>query len=313
MKKKILLFIIFCSIENAYSQDIQLSYDKKVLEVDSLKKTNNSLLLDIANLQKKIKENDSIYKQKELSNHRLQKEIADLEKYKTEKKEIQQKLSLKSDTISNLKNEITKKDINYKTANEKCRKDVIIEKENGKKEILLQIASNYKNNKFDDLIISSSSSSLGFDKQLLAADTLAQRIISHLEIYFNAEKLLSIKFNEVQVNNAISQLNLIKAQSDLVNTLIKKLAKLEALHEGLKSALQEIVANDIDEKVGTLSGEEITAFKHYKISRYISKYTLVNDLIFQDYPYFSNIVLEVIKRKQSDLDADISDLLAKIE
>jgi hypothetical protein len=313
MKKTILLFIILCSIENAYSQDIQLAYDKKVLEVDSLKKANNSLRADIANLQRKIKENDSIYKQKELSNHSLQKEIADLEKYKTEKKAIEQKLSLKSDTISNLKNEITKKDINYKTADEKYRKDVMIEKENGKKEILLQVANTYKNNKFDDLIISSSSTSLGFDKQLLAADTLAQKIISHLEIYFNAEKLLSLKFNEVQVNKAISQLNLLKVQSDLVNTLIKKLDKLEALNEGLKETLQKIVEFDVTEKVGTSTQPVIIQSKHYKISSKISKYILVNDLNFQDYPYLSNIILEVIKRKQTDLDTDVSDLLAKIE
>jgi hypothetical protein len=45
----------------------------------------------------------------------------------------------------------------------------------------------------------------------------------------------------------------------------------------------------------------------------ISVYIFNYDFNFTYYPYLSNIVLEIIKRKQPDADADISDLLNALQ
>ena len=59
--------------------------------------------------------------------------------------------------------------------------------------------------------------------------------------------------------------------------------------------------------------EKIVKSKLNKIISELSNFIFVYNFNFIDYPHLSEIVLEIIKRKQPNPDADISDLLKKID
>ncbi len=313
MKKAIVLFIMLFGIGNAYAQDgVADKIAKQAVEIDSLKKAikifmfkNDSLKNIILNYQVSEKKNLD-------ANDELRKELSKLEKYKTEKKAIETKLAAKSDSIFLLKNKIIQIENEIKATIEKGKKDAAAEKENGKNEILNKLLNTYKNKSFDELIKSSSITSIVRDKQLIGNNTDVKQIIIDLEIYFNAEILLSNKFNAPQVNDAIAQVTLIKQQSKLVATLKDNLENFKTFNEGLNAAIQNIIAIDKKEFVKGMS-EQVIKSKLNKIIYELSKFIFDYNFNFLDYPYLSDIVLEIIKQKKPNPDADISDLLKRIE
>lgn len=324
MKKIIILFIMLYGLTNSYAQDcIADKVINQALEIDSLKRAYKKLEMKTDSFQKIITTNESLYKQQATSYQEdekkyadeiqgLKKELSELEKYKTEKKAIDITIVTKSDSIDLLKTQITQKDNKIKTIEEKNKKDAIAEKEKGKNEVLNQLINTYKNKSLDDLIISSRLTSVQRDKQLIGNNTEMKEIITDLETYFNAEKLLSNKFNAEQVNNYMSQLALIKQQSKLVATLKDNLDNFKTFNEGLTIAIQHIILIDEKEFVKGMD-EQIVKSKRNKIFSELSQFIFKYNFNFVDYPYLSDIVLEIIKRKQPNPDAEISDLLKKLE
>ena len=312
MKKAIVLFIMLFRIGNAYAQDgVADKIAKQAVEIDSLKKAikiiifkNDSLKNVILNYQVSEKKNLD-------ANDELKKDLSKLEKYKTEKKAIETKLAAKSDSIVLLKNKIIQIENEIKSTIEKGKKDAAAEKENGKNEILNKLLNTYKNKSFDELIQSSSITSILRDKQLIGNNTDVKQIIIDLEKYFNAEILLSNKFNAPQVNDAIAQVTLIKQQSKAVSTLKDNLENFKTFNEGLNAAIQNIIAIDKKEFVKGMS-EQVIKSKLNKVLSELSKFIFDYNFNFVDYPYLSDIVLEIIKQKQPNPDADISDLLIKL-
>ena len=324
MKKIIVLFVMLNGLGNVYAQDYLVDkISKQAVEIDSLKKTHKKVGLKNDSLQKIITINEARNKQQSLSYKAsekryadtivdLRKELSKWEKYKSEKKGIETTLLAKSDSIVLLKKQINQKDNENKIITEKSKIDAAVEKENGKNEVLNQLISTYKNKSFDDLIFSSSITSLLRDKQLIGNNSDVKQIIIDLETYFNAEKLLSNKFNISQVKNVVSQVALIKQQSKLLTTLKDNLDNLKTFNEGLNTTIQNIIAIDKKEFVKGMD-DQIIKSKLNKILSELSKYIFEYNFNFVDYPYLSEIVLEIIKRKQPNPDADISDLLKKID
>jgi hypothetical protein len=324
MKKIIILFIILSGFGNVYAQDNAL--DKIVyqaLEIDSLKKANKTVELRIDSLLKIIATNEISNKQLTANHHaavkkyadsieNFKKELSSFEKYKSDKKTIETTIIAKSDSIILLKKQIIQKEDETKTIIEKSKKDAVTEKDNGRNEVLNQLVYTYKNNSFDDLIHSSSIKSVQRDKQLIGNNTDVKQIITELEIYFSALNLFSNKFNAPQVNDAISQVNLIKQQSKLVSTLKDNLDNFKTFNEGLNAAIRNIVALDKKEYVKGMS-DQVVKSKLNKVLSEISKFVFEYNFNFVDYPYLSDIVLEIIKRKQPSPDAEVNDLLNKIE
>jgi hypothetical protein len=324
MKKAILIFIMLFGLVNAYAQDgVADKIAKQAVEIDSLKKANKTVVIKNDSLRKTILANKSSNNQQS-TNYKasekkyadtivdLKKELVKLEKYKSNKKAIEATLVAKSDSIVLLKKQITQRDNEIKNNNEKSKKDAAAEKENGKNEVLNQLVNTYKNKSFDDLINSSNLTSVQRDKQLIGNNTEIKQVITDLETYFNSEKLLSNKFNAEQVKYAISQVTIIKKQSQLVTTLKDNLDNLKTFKEGLSSAIQNIIAIDKKEFVKGNS-EIVVKSKLNKILSELSKFIFDYNFNFVDYPYFSDIILEIIKRKQPNPDADVSDLLKKVE
>ena len=307
-----------------YAQDSVLDkIAKQAVEIDSLKKANKTIELRIDSLFKTIAKNEINNKQLS-SNHyaaarkysdtivSLKKQLSSFEKYKSDKKTIETTITAKSDSIISFKKQIIQKEDEIKTIILKSKKDAIEEKDNGKNEVLNQLVNAYKNKSFDELIYSSSIKSVQRDKQLIGNNTEVKQIITDLEIYFNAVNLFSNKFAAPQVNDAISQVNLINQQSKLVSTLKDNLDNFNTFNEGLSAAIRNIIALDKKEYVKGMS-EQVVKLKLNKVLFEISKFVFDYNFNFVDYPYFSEIVLDIIKRKRPNPDADISDLLNKIE
>jgi len=93
----------------------------------------------------------------------------------------------------------------------------------------------------------------------------------------------------------------------LLDGLKKNLKNYQAFTDGLKESIKKIIELDKNQAVSGMS-EDIQKSKLNEISQYIFDY----DFNLIDYPYLSNIVLEIIKDKQSNPDADISDLLKNL-
>ncbi len=315
---------MLCAISNTNAQEcVADKIATQAVEIDSLKRVFKTLEIKIDSLQNKISINESENK-KQITNYRttektnadeiedLKRELSKLEKYKTEKKDNETLLKANSDSILSLKNQIIEKVNEIKTIEEKGKKDTTTEKENGKNEVLNKLVNTYKNKSFDDLVKSSSTVSLQRDKQLIGNNTEISQIITDLETYFNAEELLSNKFNSAQVSNYLSLLALIKQQSKLVVTLKDNLGNFKIFNEGLNTAIKNIFIIDTKEFVKGMD-EQIVKAKLNKILSELSIFIFNYNFNFVDYPYFSDIILEIIKRKQPNPDADISDLLKKIE
>jgi len=165
----------------------------------------------------------------------------------------------------------------------------------------------YKNKSFDELIQSSTKLSVQRDMEQFSKDENVKTILVDLETYFNAKELLAMKFDASQIKNAQTQLNQIKRQSELLDGLKKNLKNYQAFTDGLKESIKKIIELDKNQAVSGMS-EDIQKSKLNEISQYIFDY----DFNLIDYPYLSNIVLEIIKDKQSNPDADISDLLKNL-
>ncbi len=307
---------MFFGLGNAYAQVSLAEIASLVREIDSLKKANKTFVITNDSLKKVISANG--FRNKQQSENQediieaLKKELSDLEKFKSNKKANEITLVAKSDSIKSLKKQITEKDNEIKTITVSSKKDADAEKENGKNEVLNILVNIYKNNSFDELINSSSIASVQRDRQIIGNNTDVKQIFTDLEIYFNCKNLLSNKYNAEQVNNAKSQVTLIKQQSKLVAALKNNLDNFKTFNEGLNAAIKNIIAIDI-KIVAKGMPEGVVKGKLDKVLSELSKFIFDYNFNFVDYPYFSDIVLDIIKRKQPNPDADISDLLKKIE
>jgi hypothetical protein len=106
-------------------------------------------------------------------------------------------------------------------------------------------------------------------------------------------------------------LNQIQRESVLLVKLKDNLEKYQTFNDGLKEMIENIIALDGKEKVAGMS-EEIKNMKFNKILSEISLYMFNYDFNLKDYPFLSDIMLEIIKLKQPNPDADLSGLLKKI-
>jgi hypothetical protein len=179
--------------------------------------------------------------------------------------------------------------------------------EKGKQEVLNQIIKTYSK-PFDELLKNSTLKSVERDMSIVGDKTEVQQKFLNLQKYFNSELVLSDKFNEQKVENAKTQLTSIE-QTELVLKLTDKLSKYKLCNDGLKTTIDKIleidkqfVANDEytqKTKLNDILSELAWYFRNYRFN-------------FTEYPYLTEIVLEIIKLKQKDANTDIANLKDKL-
>lgn len=330
MKKIIICFMILCGTYTAQSQDLIKELKKLTLENDSLKsqiikplkielkesiEKNKS---EISNLKVKLNalEKDTVTFKKKILD--LNKEIADLNKNKLTLENIklqdQIKLFTEKNNSLNLINEKNSKLITDKDT--QIKEVAIREKESGKKEIITSIINTYKNRKFDDLVTCSTKSSVQKDKLLVENNSEVSEVLLDLETYFVGKEIINQKIDLIQLNLLKTKLNQIKRESVLIKDLNEKLDNYNTISIKLKEAINNIIIYDDKSSKKFMIGEGIDkSTKQDKLNKIFSvliPFVFDFDLKYNDYPYLFDIVLDVIKRKQSNADEDISDLIKKI-
>jgi hypothetical protein len=304
--KEILISIFFlCTVHQAYAQDDLIDrIASQAVEINSLKK---ELAAAITSNESYITQAQFSLKNMKDSVRLLKANLAELEKFKSGKEEFDSRLKAKTDSINLLKTQLSDERQNgRRTAKE--------ERERGKNEALESIVRNYQSRQFDDLIKSSTRESVQRDLRLAGDNPDVNKTLSDLDKYFSAQELLTKRYDEYGISNAQTQLKAVNQHSELLNSLKDKVENYSIFSTGLKETMNKIAELDQNESVSGL-GEEIEKQKFNKILKIlteISSYIFNYDFMLPDYPFLSDILLEIIKRKWPDADADISDLLQKL-
>ena len=312
MKKIIILSLILCGISSAYTQNItQEMYDGKVVENADL--TNQiKLEQDKNSLLSSAYKKDTLALQKQIK--ALHNELSTLKKIKDDWKNLEEQLKTKDNSINLLNQQLITKEQEFfnemKNGEHKARN----EKENGKNEALAYIINNYKYKQFDELIESSTKQSIQRDIQIVGNNIEIKQILSEMLSYFNSTELLTKKFEVAQINKALEQLDQIIQKSMFLEKLKENMKYYQNYNNKLKETIEKIVILDTHPTQRTFAGDDIN-IQELKYSKIISE--LANYIYhyedYGNYPYLSDIILDVIKRKRPpNADADISDLLKKL-
>lgn len=322
MKKIICFALLLCGISAVYSQDLIKEFKKLTLENDSLLKelkyarknslkdlqaSNDSIVqLMTANKTEISSLNDNIRK--------LQKDTAELIKQikKFDKNNIQYLEALvqqKTDSIHLLTGTIKIKDgliANLKIEEEKKQHEKYNE---GVQKVYNQIGQIYLIDNFDHLIEYSNPKTVERDLQLVSnGNAEVTKKLKELQIYFSAKQVLFERYNEQNVKKAQGQLSTI-SQSSLLKTLNVNLGNYKLCNTGLQTTIGKIV--ELDKKFDA-NNEDTQKTKLRDILFELTWYFRNYRFNFSDYPYLSGIVLEIMKLKQQDANAKISDLLEKL-
>lgn len=287
-------------------------------QINGWQKENEKLknkIQNYSNLIQKYKD-DSIASQNQINDlmqeiERKKNEISNLNKKKVvvERDKLNHDVDSLKNVNSKLNEIITQKEEQIDSIKIAGEKKAQKEKENGKDEILAQISNTYKNLSFDELIISSTKASVKRDKELNCDTNEVQEILSDLTIYLDAKESLSKKYNATQNKNISGQLEQIKVQSTQLNDLKVDIQKYKDYNNSLKNTIDRIVSLDAEKFAA--GDTEIEKKKFSDIVSILSDY-MYDWPKYINYPFLSNIVMEIIYRKKLNPDDKIEDLLKKL-
>jgi hypothetical protein len=299
-------FIILFSInfQIIYSQDIMMVYNKLVLEKDSLEKVikplkeeNKSLKykLDIAKIKWNELNNEYIEfvenSKKEILKKKNDELLKNVESLTREKIEINNKIAEQKKTIEDEQNRIN----SYGKE----------EKEKGKQEIYKLIVEKY-DKPFDTLVNLLTFKIVELDISLLIGYNYNKQICIDVLNYFDAEKVLSEKFNEQNITKALVKLSNIKQTSKEIEELKKKLNSYKGKNDALKDIVKEI-ENKVDAKF-TANDEDTEVEKLKIIYNYFYNYRFN----MEDYPHITKVVLKIINIKERDANKSVVHLLDEL-
>lgn len=313
MKKTVLLPFFIFSFFTAYAQqDVLLEkYMKQSIKqeflIDSLKKISKNENISFIkqtkdNLIKLNAKNDTI--------KFLKLNLSKLEKYKSEMNKNDELFKQKNDSIILMKTQIGNLNKQKQNDNQKSVQNLLEENIKGKNEVKSKFIDYYKNKMFDELIVSSSKKSIQRDI-LIIEDNDIKPILNDLIIFFESKAIFENRYNAEELTSIKLQLNKLNYQSEILMRLKENIENYQALNNGLLDCLVKINGIDIKETVG--SDKDLKKLKYNKILSEVSIYIFDYDFNFIDYPYLSDILLQLIKRKKSNPDADINDLIKKIQ
>jgi len=309
MKKIFISTLFLFSFCRVYAQpDLIKEITIQAVKIDSLKKLVKSEHESFSKLSKEYNRN---LKNQIDSLKILKLELSKLEAFKAEKNKNEILFKQKNDSLKLLTKEIV--EINKRLLDEKQKnqQNLLAENLKGKNEIKSEIINSYKNKKFDELILLSSKYSIQRDLFLTDNNTEIKNLLNELNMYLQAKEILEIKCNLEQIKSIQLQLNLIKQQSALLDKLKENVDNYQIFNNGLKECFIKI--DEIDKKNTVGSDKVLINLKYTKILSEISTYIFEYDFNFNDYPYLNDVIIQLIKLKKSNPDADISYLIKKLQ
>ena len=240
---------------------------------------------------------------------KLQEQQTRVDNYST--RHLKQALQEKIDSIVLLHDLVAAKDRDIYIMGQEQAAREIQQMEYGQHIAYAKIASTYKSSSFDELLLASSLEAADRDLSLIGNDIDARQVLLNLKKYFIAQNCLNQKYDSLKIQLATSELNniTITEKSDLVNQLKSRISNYRFRSEGLKTTIDRIIQKD---RVFIGDSDHSTKAKIQSIMNDIGSYIHDYRFNFIDYPYLGAIILEIIKRKQIDVNADISDIRAKL-
>jgi hypothetical protein len=310
MKKVILLVLVVFSFSSAYPQDLLIKEIKELtLENDSLLKVIKPLKDSITKLNSDLATANSKVRalESEKSNLNLKLKTLESSTIKVERDNLKAKFDSLTLTLKELKTVVSNKEKQVILEKERGEKKSIEEKERGKQEVINKIIQTYSK-PFDELIKNSTLKTVEREIVIIGDKTEVQQRLLDLQKYFKSELALSVKCNEQNIKDAQDQLTNIE-QTVLVLKLTDRLNNYKLSNDGLKTTIDEILkydketlATDVysrNEKFSEISGKLAGYYRNYRFN-------------FTDYPYLTEVVQEIMKRKQKDVNADITDQKNKL-
>ena len=319
MKEIVVLSILVFGVIPAFSQTDSLlleKYEQKIIENSKLKTELQTERLNFSALSVAYKR-DTLALQKqiidlsdELSSEKRKVSDLNKKKIKAERDNLNTKVDSLKIVISDQKQTISGKDKEIFDLKASAKTSVENAKNEGKAEAFADITELYKNQSFDYIIKSSGDESAARDFQLVGDIPEVKPVINDLLNYFKALELLSRKYDGTQIKNAQTQLSQIKRQSELLDALKDDVEFYQDFSNALKETIGKLV--DFDNRKSAGSDSEIQKLKFNEIITILTDY-IYNYYDYDRYQYLYDIVLEIIKLKQLDADANVADLLRKFE
>lgn len=300
--------LFFCGISSSYAQQDSLYLDrleKRAVEIANL---NNEVV------KYKDSVNDNAIKLNKLKDSLklLKSKLSEIEDVKADKNVLENLLKQKSDSITILKTDLLDKDKQLATQTQSNKQEVKEAIENSKNKTLKSLIDYYKNKSFDDLVKSSTQQSARNDKNIIGHSNDIEPLLSDLEIYYKIKLLFQNEFNSAKIKEAQNQFNqLEQLESSSIDKLKNDVENYQIFNEGLKETIEKIIALDGRESVIGMP-KEIQNLKFNKIMAEISFYIFNYDFNFLDYPYLTDVMLDIIKLKAPNPDANIFELLQKL-
>lgn len=305
MRILFLLAFILCSFSHVNAQkELIERLEKQAVEIDSLKRIFKN---EIEKRQNTAKENSKLTDTLKL----MKLDLVKLDELRLFKKKSDTVLRQLTDSLVLIKTDLLKKD---KQISDELRKGETREQEKyeaGKMESISSITNSYKGKTFDQVLTFSTRESAKRDLQIFQNQIEIKQMLTDIEKYFTAKELLDAKFDNQQLMDCEVQLEKIKQKSTKLDKLKEVISSYKTLNNGLKETLDRIKALDNAESVSKMS-KDVQKKKFDKILAELSSFIFNYDFNVTDYPYLSDIFLEIFKRKQPNPDADISDLINKL-
>lgn len=305
MKIILIISVLLFSHCDAFSQkELIERLEKQAVEIDSLTRIFKS---EFTNRQNIAKENIRLTDTIKL----LRSDLVKLDELRLSKKKNDTILRQLTDSLVLLKTDLLKKD---KQITDELKKGETREQEKyeaGKMESISSITNSYKGKTFDQLLTFSTRESAKRDLQIFQNQIEIKQMLTDVEKYFSAKELLDSRFDNQQLMSIEVQLEQIKQKSTNLDKIKELVSSYKTLNNGLKETLERIKALDNAESVSKMS-KDVQKIKFDKILAELSSFIFNYDFNVTDYPYLSDIFLEIFKRKQPNPDADISDLINKL-
>jgi|LakMenE01Jun11ns_1017448.scaffolds.fasta_scaffold9816649_2 hypothetical protein len=309
LKILISLLLFFC-INQSRAQEsnaLIIVVQNLTLQNDSLKKEINKQVTERALLNDSI--NNLYSEQLKLKQNILNKDSEIKELSKQNIKNERDRAIRERDSITTIRDTLRIKLERCKSDNDIFKKECEAQKadylKKGKEEVINQILKSY-NASFEQLITSCNLSSLNRDISIVGSNTAHQQNFLNLITYFEAESLLNEKYNEAKVKSAISKLNALE-KTESVKKLTENLKNYELNISALKDMLDKIIKIDQD-----FVANNYNTAKFLDILSEVASYYRNYYFEYNDNPYLSNIILELIKVKQKNANTDISYLKSRL-
>jgi hypothetical protein len=325
VKQYAILVSLIIAFPVAYSQQLQ-DFVKTVQELtltsDSLKKELNATKDKAAKELQASKDSssriDSINK---VTVSALNKKISDLENEKSELnkqikkldrnniKNLESSLHQKTDTIKQLREVIKNRDSLITVFQKEAPVKEQEKFKEGQQNVYSQIARTYQNVALDELIKSSTKQSVERDLPLIGNNTEVKKKLHDLQAYFAAVQVLEAKYDDQRLKVVQMPLDSITEKSVSLDELKKKLKSYKQYSDDLKATISKIMTLD---KNFVANDTKLQKTKQLNILAELSSYFHNYYFNYTDYPYLSDIILEIMKLKQKDANSNISHLSSKL-